>query len=62
MTPVLFLTVAEVAARLRVSKMSVYRRIDEGELSVVKVGRSFRIPAGEVAAYIERNTTRSAAS
>lgn len=37
-------TVEEVAARLRVSKMTVYRLIHDGELGHLRVGRSFRIP------------------
>lgn len=39
-----FLTVAEVAAKVRVSKMTIYRLIQAGELPAVRVGRSFRIP------------------
>ncbi|GJF04988.1 helix-turn-helix domain-containing protein [Pseudonocardia sp. D17] len=38
------LTVPEVAALLRVSRMTVYRQINSGELPCVKVGRSFRVP------------------
>ncbi|HET7071458.1 MAG TPA: helix-turn-helix domain-containing protein, partial [Nocardioides sp.] len=37
-----FLTVAEVAATMRVSKMTVYRLVHSGELPAVRVGRSFR--------------------
>ena len=39
-----FLTVAEVAALMRVSKMTVYRLVHSGELPAVRVGRSFRVP------------------
>ena len=39
-----FLTVAEVAAQMRVSKMTVYRLVHAGELEAVRVGRSFRVP------------------
>ena len=39
-----FLTVAEVAAMMRVSKMTVYRLVHGGELPAVRVGRSFRVP------------------
>lgn len=60
MTDPLFYTVAEVAALLRVSPMSVYRLTEKDELAVVKVGRSFRIHHAEVAAYIQRNTTGAA--
>jgi excisionase family DNA binding protein len=38
-----FLTVAEVAARMRVSKMTVYRLVHGGELPAARVGRSFRV-------------------
>jgi excisionase family DNA binding protein len=39
-----FLTVAEVAELMRVSKMTVYRLVHAGDLSAVRVGRSFRVP------------------
>ena len=43
-----FLTVAEVAELMRVSKMTVYRMIHAGELPAVKFGRSFRVPESSV--------------
>ncbi|MFB9905189.1 helix-turn-helix domain-containing protein [Allokutzneria oryzae] len=48
-----FLTVAEVADIMRVSKMTVYRLVHSGELPAVRVGRSFRVPENEVHAYLE---------
>ena len=47
-----FLTVAEVAAVMRVSKMTVYRLVHGGELPAVRVGRSFRVPEQAVHAYL----------
>ncbi|MCZ2860305.1 helix-turn-helix domain-containing protein [Blastococcus sp. VKM Ac-2987] len=47
-----FLTVTEVAAIMRVSKMTVYRLVHGGELSAVRVGRSFRVPEPAVRAYL----------
>lgn len=47
-----FLTVAEVAALMRVSKMTVYRLVHGGELSAVRVGRSFRVPERAVHDYL----------
>ncbi len=44
----MFLTVAEVAAVMRVSKMTVYRLVHSGELDAVRVGRSFRVPEDAV--------------
>ncbi|HTZ43703.1 MAG TPA: helix-turn-helix domain-containing protein [Jatrophihabitans sp.] len=48
-----FLTVAEVAAVMRVSKMTVYRMVHSGELPAVRVGRSFRVPEQAVQAYLK---------
>lgn len=51
-----YLTVAEVATHLRVSKMTVYRLVHDGELAgVIRVGRSMRIPAASVVAYLKAN-------
>ncbi|MGY1839415.1 helix-turn-helix domain-containing protein [Modestobacter sp. SYSU DS0903] len=47
-----FLTVAEVAAIMRVSKMTVYRLVHGGELAAVRVGRSFRVPESAVREYL----------
>ena len=47
-----FLTVAEVAALMRVSKMTVYRLVHSGELPAVRVGRSFRVPEQAVHDYL----------
>lgn len=43
-----FLTVAEVAERMRVSKMTVYRLVHSGELPAVRFGRSFRVQRSAV--------------
>lgn len=47
-----FLTVAEVAVLLRVSKMTVYRLVHARELTAVRVGRSFRVPENAVDLYL----------
>ena len=46
-----FLTVAEVADIMRVSKMTVYRLVHSGELPAVRVGRSFRVHETAVNKY-----------
>ena len=46
------LTVAEVARAMRVSKMTVYRMVHCGELTALRVGRGFRVPAKAVRAYL----------
>jgi excisionase family DNA binding protein len=49
-----FWTVAEVAETLRVSRMSVYRLIHSGELEAVQFGRSFRVSAEALDAYLKK--------
>lgn len=48
-----FLTVAEVAALMRVSRMTVYRLVHSAELPAVRVGRSFRVPERAVNEYLK---------
>ena len=48
-----FLTVAEVATVMRVSKMTVYRLVHAGTLPAVRVGRSFRVPEKAVHDYLD---------
>lgn len=50
-----FLTVAEVAAIMRVSKMTVYRMVHSGDLPAVRVGRSFRVPEDAVHTYLRKS-------
>ncbi|HET7173110.1 MAG TPA: helix-turn-helix domain-containing protein [Nocardioidaceae bacterium] len=50
-----FLTVAEVASAMRVSKMTVYRLVHSGELPAVRVGRSFRVPESAVSDYLRKS-------
>ena len=52
LTDVRFLTVAEVADMMRVSKMTVYRMVHSGELPAIRFGRSFRVPDSAVAAVL----------
>jgi excisionase family DNA binding protein len=41
-----YYTVKEAAARLRVSKMTIYRMVDWGELpGAIRIGRTIRITA-----------------
>lgn len=59
-----FLTVAEVAEIMRVSRMTVYRLVHSGEMPAVRVGRSFRVPQDALdrylaTAYIERDRLTS---
>jgi len=54
------LTVAEVAAIMRLSKMTVYRMVNSGQMPALKVGRSVRIPEQVVDEYLRRSYVDSA--
>jgi excisionase family DNA binding protein len=43
------LTVSEVADRLRISRRSVERAIERGEIRVVRIGALVRVPRAELA-------------
>ena len=48
-----FLTIAEIALIMRVSKMTVYRLVHDGALEgAVRVGRTFRVPEQTVTSYL----------
>lgn len=55
-----FLTVAEVASIMRVSKMTVYRMVHNGDLPAVRVGRSFRVSEDAVHNYLETSFVETA--
>ncbi len=50
-----FLTVAEVASLMRVSKMTVYRLVNAATLPAVRVGRSVRVPEQAVHDYLQHS-------
>ena len=50
-----FLTVAEVADIMRVSKMTVYRLVHAGDMPAVRVGRSFRVNDKAVQDYLNNS-------
>jgi excisionase family DNA binding protein len=60
LSEVRFLTVAEVATVMRVSKMTVYRLVHNGELPAVRVGRSFRVPEQAVHDYLRDSFVETA--
>jgi excisionase family DNA binding protein len=47
-----FMTVAEIAKLMRVSKGTVYRLIQSGELESIRFGRSYRVPEQVVNEYM----------
>lgn len=48
-----FMTIAEVAEALRVSRMTVYRLVNSHAIHAVRFGRSYRVPESAVESYIE---------
>jgi excisionase family DNA binding protein len=53
------LTVNEVADLLRVSRMTVYRLIKDGEMPAFRVGRSYRLRDEDVQAYLMQRYTEA---
>ena len=49
-----FLTVREVADLMRVSTMTVYRLIKQGDLTAARVGRSYRLRESDIETYLRR--------
>lgn len=54
-----WLTIPEVALRLRVSRMTAYRIAERGELTTYRVGRQLRVRPADLDAYLAsaRNET-----
>ena len=52
------LTVIQVAKMLKVSNMTVYRYIKAKKLTVIKVGRDYRIKQTEFDKFLERNKNK----
>ena len=53
-----FLTVEEVGELLRVSRWSISRYIDAGELTAIKVGGQLRIPVSSYLDYLQTHTVQ----
>jgi excisionase family DNA binding protein len=53
------LTVNEVADLLRVSRMTVYRLIKEGQMKALRVGRSYRLREDDVDEYLSKRYTEA---
>jgi excisionase family DNA binding protein len=55
-----FMTIAEVAQALRVSRMTVYRLVHSHAIHAVRFGRSYRVPESAVESYIEHSAVDEA--
>jgi excisionase family DNA binding protein len=54
-----FATVGEVAELLRVSRMTVYRLIKQGELPAIRVGRGYRVRESDIDEYLRARYTEA---
>lgn len=54
-----FVTVQEVAQLMRVSKMTVYRLIKQGDLPAVRIGRGYRLREEDVHSYLDSRYTEA---
>lgn len=52
-----YLTVKEVARRMRVSPMTVYRLVQDGSIPATKFRRSFRIDQADLDNFINNSKT-----
>jgi excisionase family DNA binding protein len=50
------LTIAEAADALRISRSSIYRLFDAGQLAWVQIGASRRVTSTEIDRFIEAHT------
>jgi len=55
------LKIEEAARRLSMSRASVYKLMDQGELAYVKLGRASRIAPESIQALIAKNTVGACA-
>lgn len=53
-----YITVQDIADTLKVSRMTVYRLLRDGEIASFRVGRSFRITSRALTDYLRSRTTR----
>ena len=54
-----FVTVSEVAQLMRVSKMTVYRLIKQGDVPAVRIGRGYRMREEDVHRYLDSRYTEA---
>lgn len=53
-----FLTVPEVAQRLRMTTMTIYRWIDEGKLPAMQIGKHYRIRVADLDEMLDSSRVR----
>lgn len=58
MTEEEFYTAEELADKLRVNIMTIYRYIKAGKLKAHKLGKEFRIPKAEFERFLKKTSTK----
>ena len=53
-----FFTAKELAEKLKVNVMTIYRYIDAGKLKAHKIGKEFRINNTEFTSFLKRTSTK----
>lgn len=54
-----FYTAQELADKLRLNVMTIYRYIDAGKLKAYKLGKEFRIDKSEYTSFLNRSKTEN---
>jgi excisionase family DNA binding protein len=54
-----FRTINDSAATIGVSRSTIYKLLDDGELTSVKIGKTRRIPADSLTAYVDKLSWRA---
>jgi excisionase family DNA binding protein len=52
-----YLTVDEVAQRIRVSRSKAHNMVNDGEIPAIRIGRLIRVPANEFENYLAAKLT-----
>ena len=53
-----FFTAKELAEKLKVNVMTIYRYIDAGKLKAHKIGKEFRIDNAEFNSFLKKTSTK----
>lgn len=56
------LTIADVAERMRIPRMVVYRMVHAGQLPAIRAGRAYRVPEAAVLAALSADGEAEAES
>jgi excisionase family DNA binding protein len=43
-----YISIAELAKRLGISRIAVYKKVKKGDIKAIKIGRSFAVPTGDL--------------